>query len=146
MNIDTLLTTYNGMKTRCYNKHHLHYPNYGGRGIKVCDKWLGKDGLKHFLEDMGERPEGCTLDRIDNDKNYCPENCRWANRSEQMNNTRRSVRISYNGEQHTVTEWAEKLGVNRSTIYMRIKRSKMETPDVLAQCDHRDTPKRFRQY
>lgn len=141
-----LFPTYNGMRARCYNKKHLHYANYGGRGIRVCDRWLGEEGFDNFVRDMGERPEGYTLDRIDVNGDYCPENCRWADRHQQMNNTTRNVRIEYHGENLTITEWAEKLRINRSTLYMRVKRSKMSVADVLSKCDHRDTPKKFRAY
>ena len=78
------------MKQRCLNKKHLNYKNYGGRGIIVCKRWMS---FENFYTDMGDRPKGKTLDRIDNNKNYVPENCRWATPREQRLNTRKNDSI-----------------------------------------------------
>lgn len=78
--------SWSAMKQRCYNKNSQFYYRYGGRGIKVCDRWLGPYGYQNFLSDMGEKPNGYSLDRIDNDKDYSPENCRWADKWAQAAN------------------------------------------------------------
>lgn len=108
------------MKERCYNQNKNSYHNYRARGIKVCERWL--DSFENFLEDMGERPKGMSIDRIDNNGHYTPENCRWANRQEQDRNKRTNIFITYNGETLCVTDWAKKLGKNKSTISKRHSR------------------------
>ena len=88
-----LYKTWQSLKIRCYNPNDRHYKWYGAKGIKVCERWSGYNGFKNFLEDMGDRPKGYSLDRIDCDKDYSPENCRWANIFMQNRN-----RKSYNTE------------------------------------------------
>jgi len=106
-------------KGRCLNKNNDRYSSYGGRGIKICKKWLK---FENFYKDMGERPEGKSIDRIDNDGDYCKENCRWATRKQQANNTRKSIRITYNGETKTLADWVIKTGLQYNTINTRIHR------------------------
>lgn len=107
------------MRVRCLNKNRNGYQNYGGRGITFCKRW---DVFENFLADMGERPAGLSLDRIDNDGNYEPGNCRWATHSQQMNNTRLTRRVTYLGETHSVHEWARITGISRDALHLRIDR------------------------
>ena len=96
--------TWNNMLRRCSDDNNQDYKNYGGRGIKVCKKWWKFGG---FLQDMGERPPGLTLDRIDNNNDYCKENCRWATTKEQSRNYRRNKLITINGVTKCLVEWCE---------------------------------------
>ena len=84
-----LYKTLDNMKSRCYNLNHPNYIDYGGRGITICDRWKERGGFSNFLEDMGERPEGYSLERIDNELGYFPENCKWADKTQQANNNRK---------------------------------------------------------
>ena len=111
---------WSNMKARCFNKRSDRYASYGGRGITVCDRW--RDSFETFLSDMGEAPDGLTLDRIDVNGNYEPENCRWATREQQNNNKRSSVRIDIDGDSKTLAEWALISGVSRRTITSRLRR------------------------
>lgn len=103
---------------RCSDPRAINYTDYGGRGITVCDRWLIAD---NFIEDMGIRPEGMTLDRIDVNGNYEPGNCRWATRSEQQRNRRNSRKIEHKGREKHLFEWADETGISRSTILRRMK-------------------------
>lgn len=105
--------TWKGMLQRCRGKHS----NYGGRGIIVCKRWKK---YENFLQDMGERPEGLTLDRIDNNGNYCPENCRWANKSVQANNTSKTVFLTFRDKTLSISQWAEKMEINYTTLHNRL--------------------------
>lgn len=83
-----LYKSWEAMKARCYNQSAGNYAGYGGRGIKVCDRWLGENGFWNFAKDMGEKPKGYSLDRINPNGNYEPKNCRWADRYTQQSNRR----------------------------------------------------------
>lgn len=108
------------MKQRCYDSTTSNYNRYGGRGIKVCDRWL--NSFENFLEDMGERPSNKhSLDRIDNNGDYTPENCRWATNKIQTRNTKRTKFIEFNGESKSVSEWAEIYNLNPTSLWSRLK-------------------------
>lgn len=104
------------MIRRCYNSCDKSYKNYGGRGIIVCERW---HSFLNFLEDMGEPLSHQSIDRIDVNGNYTPENCRWADAKLQANNRRSSSYITYNGKTMTETEWGETTGLGRSNIHNR---------------------------
>lgn len=122
-----LYAIWNNMKGRCRNPQNREYPRYGGRGISVCDEWLNDFqafydwAMENGYDETAPRGQ-CTIDRIDNDGNYCPENCRWTTAREQANNTRRTRFIELDGERHSVTEWARRLGMNQSTLNMRLNK------------------------
>lgn len=112
-------TAWVNMRQRCNNSNKWDYKHYGGRGIKVCKRW---DTFKRFYEDMGAPPKGYTLDRIDNDKDYKPSNCRWSSRKEQSNNRNYNRFITYNGRKQSVGKWAEEIEIDITTknLYHRI--------------------------
>ena len=121
------------MKDRCLNKNHMAYTRYGGRGITVCARWLVFDS---FLADMGERPEGATIDRVNNDQGYSPENCRWATRSQQQRNTQLTRHVFHSGERMSVAEAAELVGINRYLVYKRLDMG-WPVEKALSLVDHR---------
>lgn len=106
------------MKQRCTNPSSPDYHQYGGRGIRVCERWVAS--FEAFLSDMGIRPDGKTLDRIDSNGHYEPANCRWATRTEQQNNRRRTIFLTYNGETRALADWARHFGIATNTLYMRV--------------------------
>jgi hypothetical protein len=110
------------MLARCYNPHKVRYERYGGRGITVCDEWRGKDGLKHFYEwSMANGyTDKLTIDRIDNDGNYEPNNCRWVSAEHQVNNTSRNIYITFDGVTHTLAEWCKIYGLPYTKVYQRV--------------------------
>lgn len=107
-----------GMMDRCYNIHGKYYENYGGRGITVCERW-GK--FENFFADMGQPPDGLSLDRIDNNLGYEPKNCRWSTAKEQSRNRRYNRVISFNGESGCIGYWSERLGFKRGALLARIR-------------------------
>ncbi len=111
---------WSAMIARCTSEASPSYHNYGGRGISVCERWLH---FENFVADMGHRPsEKHSIERIDNNGNYEPTNCRWATKKEQCNNTRRNIVLVFNGEAKTLTQWSEVLGIRYDTIRGRLRR------------------------
>jgi len=114
-----LYSVWKGMKSRCLNPNRDSYKYYGGRGIGVCEVWLSFEG---FLKDMGSSYEtGLTLERKDNMLGYTPENCKWVTRAEQNSNTRRTLKLEYQGETYTERQLADLTGTPRTTIQTRRK-------------------------
>lgn len=108
------------MRRRCNNPNTLDFPTHGGRGISVCKRW---DDFAIFLLDMGRKPSPKhSIDRIDNNGNYEPSNCRWATTGEQAMNTRRTHFVTFNGETMCVKQWAKKLGMKYAKLNMRFHR------------------------
>lgn len=105
-----------GMLQRCTNPNHTQYKDYGGRGIRVDSRW---GSFENFHADMGDRPEGLSLDRIDNNDDYGPYNCRWATRQEQHNNRRNTLHICHNGKTQTFSQWATELNIPLGTLHNR---------------------------
>lgn len=118
---------WHNIKQRCLNPNNRFYEYYGGRGIKICDRWLD---FANFLADMGEPEAHLTIDRIDNNGNYCPENCKWATRKEQQNNRRTNKFLTFNGAKKTAMQWSEELGIPHQTICQRIELG-WEVKDIL---------------
>jgi len=111
--------TWVNMKSRCNNKNSQSYKNYGGRGIKFCKSW---NKFENFYKDMGDKPEGRTLDRINNSGDYCKENCRWTDWETQANNRRGNVFIEFKNDKLTISQWERKLGIKRATLNGRLRR------------------------
>ena len=108
-----------GMKKRCLCKSNEAYKHYGARGITVCERWFK---FENFLSDMGEKPDGLTLERINNNLGYSPENCKWATRTDQARNKRNARYITVNNKTQTIQQWSEETGLSYYTIYLRLRR------------------------
>lgn len=113
---------YKAMKSRCYNKENNRYNSYGGRGIVVCDEWLGENGLVNFYNwaiNNGYNNK-LTIDRIDTNGDYCPSNCRWETQKVQQNNRTNNKIIEFDNEAHTLGEWSDITGVKLATLSKRL--------------------------
>lgn len=111
-------SSYRSMMDRCYRENASNYYLYGGRGIKVCQEWHDIESFEQWVKESGYR-KGLSLDRIDANGDYCPENCRWATAKQQANNRRNTVYVTIDGVTKTLSEWAEFAGISFSTISNR---------------------------
>lgn len=124
-----LYETWRSMKYRCKNPNNSDYKHYGAKGISVCEEW--DFSFETFVADMGERPEGCTLDRIDPLGNYEKSNCRWASKVKQADNKATTIMLPYAGVVRTLTEWSRLFDMHRQTIYDRVFRLNWSIEDAL---------------
>lgn len=121
-------TTYFNMKNRCYNPNYKFYKHYGEKGITVCDEWLGSDGLVNFYNwslQNGYSPE-LTIDRINNNLGYSPDNCRWVTMQEQQNNRTNNRVLTANNETHTLAEWARILDIKYYKLHRKLNKKSLE--------------------
>ena len=112
-------SAWEAMRRRCNNRNQKSWANYGGRGITVCERW---ESYETFLRDMGECQEGMSLERLDVDKSYSPENCCWIPRRRQARNKTNTLRVEYKGQSKCLADWAEDLGILYGTLYNRLYR------------------------
>lgn len=129
---------YKAMLSRCYDTKGREYNNYGGRGITVCEEWLGEYGYDVFAEwalstgyDINAKHGDCTIDRVDVNKGYSPDNCTWKTNKQQQNNKRTNHLITYNGETHNLKEWSEILSISYSKICYHVIRRKRTIQEML---------------
>lgn len=133
------------MRARCLNANESEFARYGARGIQVCSRWLlgngDRDGFECFLDDMGNRPSPQhSLDRIDNNADYSPDNCRWTDRHTQARNVRTNHHVTYQGRRMTVVEAAERFGLTYHCLWMRLQRPGWSVARALTtpmRADHR---------
>jgi len=127
--------TYHRIIVRCYDTKYKRYYDYGGRGITVCDRWL--ESFENFLEDMGYKPsKDHSIDRIDNDKGYSKDNCRWATIKDQSRNKRNTTYITCNGERKSIQDWADMLEIKHHTIYTRMCRGWSDYESLYGRCNN----------
>ena len=120
MNFSSEYKIWSAIKQRCYNEKHESYELYGGNGITMCVEW--KESFETFYRDMGHRPSSVhSIDRKNNELGYSKENCRWATKTEQANNTRKNVFYSLNGVSRTLAAWCRELGINYVSVHSRLR-------------------------
>ena len=117
-----LTRIYSMMKQRCYNPRMPNFKYYGAKGITVCDEWKNNSQAFYDWAISHDYSDDLTIDRIDNNGNYCPENCRWVTMKEQDNHRTNNIVIVFNGESHTIPEWSEIVGIKQYVIRNRINR------------------------
>lgn len=132
-----LYSTWKSMKDRCNSNTPNSKKNYKDKGIKVCDRWLGKEGLSNFLQDMGEKPtREHTIERLDGAMDYSPGNCIWATMTTQSNNTSRNKRYQYKGETKTISQWSKEYNLHRGTLRVRINKGWTMEKALLTEPSH----------
>lgn len=129
MSYSKINKTWRNMKDRCFNSNSQNYHRYGGRGISVCDEWLI---FENFYKDMGDAPIGMSLDRIDNDKNYCKENCKWSSQKEQANNRNTNLTIKFNKESITLSKICKLFNVGYNKAWRDIFTKGKSVDDVFS--------------
>lgn len=125
-----LYVVWQSMKRRCLDEKYPKYKDYGSRGITVCDEWLEFENFKKWSDDSGYK-EGLTIDRIDNDKGYFPDNCQWITNEEQQLNKRNNRIITFNGKSQTISEWARELNINEQTLRNRLQKENVDIEKAL---------------
>lgn len=129
-----LFRIWGNMKSRCYNPNRDAYKNYGGRGIKICDEWLGENGFVNFSKWAlcNGYSDNLSIDRIDNNGNYTPQNCKWSTRKEQACNRRTNLRFLYNGRMYSLTELCEISNIPIDTLRARLKQYQYSVEDAIS--------------
>ena len=122
------------MHNRCRNENEPSYVDYGGRGISVCERWVK---FENFLEDMGKRPDGTTIERVDVNGRYEPANCVWADKRTQANNTRSNHRVTHEGLTKTVAQWARHFNIPAWKLHQRLQRDKLSFTEAIIDGDRR---------
>ncbi len=140
---DPAYTVWVSVRYRCLNPKCPEYARYGGRGIKICDRWL--ESPEPFIRDMGPRPSlAHGIERIDNDGNYEPSNCRWATMKEQCNNRSSNVLITFQGRTMNIAQWATELGISATNIRQRLQKYNMPLDLAMSKTSLKRLPKNWR--